>query len=282
MSSHSRRIFFLLNIFFFVSIFAVSSSQACRFWAAAAPHVQKEMVIRQLLEEPQSLKSLSGSCPDGWSVSYYEKSSPIIFRGSRSSYDDQRYDLAVNDVAEMNPGVVVAHLQQASSGCGQGAVDPYPLVRLDRGNEWLFIHTGDIDKGKLISLIGEGYLQKNPPSLCTGSPPDSWIDSELYFILILKEIDSHKGDVEAGLKYALAKLRETGEEGRLSFVLTDGHSLWSFRQDNGFFYTYDKEQGLSVVASTVPLPGEMQWNDFPENTLAVMYPGQEPRFIPVK
>lgn len=264
-------------------ILLVPASEACRFWGAVGETIPQKVTVKQLLQEPQSLKFLGEKYDDGWSVGYYENSEPIIFRGVWASHKDKHYDRSVNDVAQMQAKVIFGHLRKASSGCVEGVPNPHPFERVKNGKTWTFGHNGGIRKEILTELIGAEYLKNNIPNTCTYDPPDSWVDSELYFIYLLKEIEANRFDVVAGLQEALKKLyAKIDEKNRyLNFFLSDGTTLWAFRKGNTLFYSYDEQQKISYVSSTVP--GEKEsWQEFQEDTIAVLTTSEAPEFIPIQ
>ncbi len=254
-------------------------AEASRFWIAVGKKVPKEFIIDQLLNKPNSLKNMGDDYKDGWAIGYYDGDEPLVFRGSDSAFTDEYFDRAVYDISDLTPSLVIGHLRRATSGC-RGAVNPHPFERVAGGKTWLFGHNGAIDKKILIELIGETYLEKNPPKSCPNNPPDSWIDSELYFIYLLKEIEKAGGYVEDGLKNALNTLRGKIEADRreLNFFLTDGKTVWGYREGNTLFYKFDPKMKVTVFSSSVPDYKEDGWKNFPEAVIGVVDPSKETRF----
>jgi len=193
-----------VNIFsiflFLLLVFGNQTAYACRFWCAVGKNSSQGLISKQFLELPNSLKALGATYPDGWSVGYYLAEDPIIFRGSTASNADKDYDKAVRVISQQNPTIVFSHLRRASSGCVKGVSNPHSFKRIKGGKQWVFGHTGGIKKQLLMDLIGKEYLKENLPTTCTDNAPDSWIDSELYFILLLKNIEKNNFNVEKGLK----------------------------------------------------------------------------------
>lgn len=257
-------------------------AEACRFWSAVAEKVPANIIKEQLLETSSSLKFLGEEYPDGWSVGYYEDDVPMTFRGVWSSYIDEKFDRAVNDVSQMEPQVVFSHLRRASSGCVEGVPNPHPFEIYKNGKTWIFGHNGGIAKDILVDLIGEHYLKRNLPVVCTDNAPASWIDSELYFIYLMQNIEKEDFNVITGLKLALNKIYDRVEEDKrfLNFFLSDGESVWAFRKGTSLFYReYDT---ISYISSTIPDENQEGWMDFPENTIAEIKPNDRISFIPLK
>jgi len=259
---------------------AVPPARACRFWAAVSMGgIPGEVARKQLLEGPKSLKSLAHDNPDGWSVGYYGSSGPQVARGKDSAQNDADFDKAVLQAAAASPGVIVSHIRRAVSGC-TGVPNPHPFRRRAGDREWLFGHNGAVRKKVLIGLIGDAYLAEHPPAICADSPPDSWVDSELYFILILKAIDEQGGDVEKGITEALRSLSWAlrFEQRTLNFFLTDGDTVYAYRYGYSLYYSHQDKPPLSVVASSVPSADGSGWKSLDNGTLVIMRPGAAPAF----
>ncbi len=273
----------LRNVFLLWIVMAcvnVNYADACRFWCALGDRIPDVFVLNQMLNEDNSLKSLGVKYQDGWSVGYVDHDKFKIMRSDKASNVDRKYESSVKKVAEAESDIVVGHLRRASSGCVEGVPNPHPFVRQSQGKEWIFGHNGGMKKSVLIDLIGEKYLSKNSPLVCTDNPPETWIDSELYFIFLLQQIEHANGQVEQGLKIALEKIYSViPEENRyLNFFLSDGKKLWSFRKGLSLFYLDDKTTGLSAVSSSKP-DDYYGWKEFPENTIAVLDPENGIQFL---
>lgn len=256
---------------------------ACRFWCAVGENQPQKIMVKQLLQSPHSLKILGKEYADGWSVGYYREAEPVIYRGSDASNIDHNFDKAVYDVAQKPSPIIFSHLRRASSGCVEGVPNPHPFERTKGGKHWIFGHNGGIKKQLLIDLIGKEYLEANLPTTCISNPPDSWIDSELYFIFLLKNIEEDAFDVNEGLKKGLTKLYEAiGEKSKyLNFFLSDGKTLWAFRKGNTLFYYADQKEGVTIISSTIPDDDGKKWQIFPEDIIAQLGPSNAIKFFPI-
>lgn len=238
-----------------------------------------------LLSTKNSLKNLGKEYEDGWSVSYYDRNGNFITeRGYKSSLIDPKFESAVNVAAGNESDIVTAHLRRASSGCVTGVPNPHPFERYLGGKHegvWIFGHNGGIDKKLLIHLLGEDYINIHPPQVCLDDPPNSWIDSELYFMLLLKNIENSSDATEA-IKNTLQSLYEYIEEKNryLNFFLSNGKVVWAFRKGTSLFYK--NENGRYYISSTIPEENDAQWSEFPENTLGIFTTNQKPQFIPIR
>lgn len=276
------KIKFAALLFFF--IFFSSSGEACRFWVVVGENIDHKYVTDQLIREPNSLKKLGETYRDGWSVGFYDQGDEVVIRGQGSSSDDHKFDDAVRYIAVLEPEIIMGHLRRASSGCVQGVSNPHPFRIKYNNKTWLFGHNGGIKKEILIDLIGSSFLKAHPPSVCNDHPPDSWIDSELYFMLIMKTIKEHDDVTEDGITAALNKLYgKIPEPDRyLNFFLSDGKTVWALRKGNTLFYRFDPHKKMTVIASSIPNQDHEDWVEFPEDTLAVIASDQFPTFIRLK
>jgi hypothetical protein len=138
-------------------------------------------------------------------------------------------------------------------------------------------HNGTIDKSVLLGLIRPDYLAANPPE--HGSGQSEWIDSELYFILVLQTLEDFNWQVKPALGQVIRSLREdipgTGEQ--LNFFLTDGTTLWAYREGRSLYYLYDTSgTPYSAVASQYPSSSQGSWITMSDGQLVTMNQGSAP------
>jgi len=271
---------FLFLTFITFTVF-VTTANACRFWVAVGDPVKTETVVKQLLKDPFSLKSLGKEYKDGWSVGYFDGPQEIIYRSAMASDTDLAFVQMVQKAASEGSNIVYSHLRRASSGCVEGVPNPHPFIFEGNDQTWVFGHNGGIKKDILIQLIGDDYLNEHQPKVCNYNPPDSWIDSELYFIYLMKNIEEANWNVEAGLINGLhAIFEQVDDEDRyLNFFLSDSKTVWAFRKGNTLFY-YDSED-ISIVSSSVPTKDQLGWNKFPDYQIAVLEQGEAIHFFSV-
>ena len=278
MSIYKQRIG-VFTIVLFLSIiwvisFPVISSAECRFWAAISDEIPTEVIKDHLLKLPNSLKALALSNPDGWGIGYYDNAKARLLKGDIPADEDQLFEKSVLKVSSLRPKVAVAHIRRATSGC-RDVANPHPFKRYKNGKYWLFGHNGTISKKILIDLIGQEYLDKNSPNVCIYDAPNSWVDSELYFIFLLKCIEENQWNVESGIREGILELKSMmpGSNRGLNFFLTDGDILWSFRRGNSLYYYDHPDLRYSLVASMFPGNYQEEWIEVSENSLVVMKPG---------
>jgi predicted glutamine amidotransferase len=255
-----------------------TDAHSCRFWGIVSEHAPGGAIIEQLLSEPNSLKNLSYYNADGWAIAYCLDSTAVwsIERSSAPAIVDPRFDTVVASVASEHPWIAVAHVRTCSSGLCD-IPNPHPFEREKAGRHWLMGHNGTIDKSVLLDLIRPDYFDANPPQY--GVNEDEWIDTDLYFILLLQAIEDHGYDIKPALGEVIQHLREAipGEAEKLNFFLTDGATLWAYRQGNTLYYTYDTgDTAYAAVASQYPSSSPENWVMMDEGRLATLTPSMPP------
>ncbi len=271
------------------------AAQACRFWALVGDGYPQEMIEDHLRSgSSANLKGLASSHPDGWGFAWRLPPSipapldrPII-RRSRVAADDPwsgEYDAAVDEIIAASPNIAVGHIRRCSDqrdSCRCEIPNPHPFQR----EGFLFAHNGTIPVDVLISLLLE-----DDPEYITHHPPDyagAFIDSELYFLYLLKAIDAHPEmtRVEA-LRQAIFRLAGV-TNCRLNFVLVSGDTLYALRYvptiegDPVRYYPANVPSPPFWVAASQALGSHMpDWGTIPPRSLAVLVPGEEAVFYPV-
>lgn len=284
MSSDRR----LVKAFFFVAAIALMSSSSvlgsvlsnqtsslheCRLWGIASSSIPHDVVLDELVRLPNSLKSLGASNPNGWGLGYYNGFQPIVLRGQLPANTDPNFDAAAEQVAESGAQIALGHVRRASSGL-TNIPDPHPFQRSDNNAIWLFCHNGGIDKSILINLIGSQYLASHQPTV--GSNQAQWIDSELYFIYILKCCEQSNWNIEQGISTAVVNICNSvsGTSETLNFLLTNGQTLWGFRKGNTLYY-YNGSQ-YTTIASQYPGSSQGSWITISDYYLVTLAPGYAP------
>jgi len=180
---------------------------------------------------------------------------------------------AVKSVAGNNADLVIGHLTENALACQDGVE---PVHRYRNGKSWIFSSSGGIGKDLFVKLIGDDYLKANPPIMC-GDHPESWMESELYFIYLLKHIQE-AGDVQKGLEQAIKGLELAQTEvqgGDRNFYLTDGTDLWIYRKGSSIYYTFKEREQMPMISSD-KLGGK--WQEIPQDTLTRVQPSEQPTF----
>jgi predicted glutamine amidotransferase len=250
-----------------------SASHECRLWGITSTSLPPDVVLNQLINLPNSLKALGASNPNGWGLGFYNNTQPTVLRGQAAANTDPNFNLAASEVAVSGAIIAVGHVRRASSGL-VNIPDPHPFERYKDGKYWLFCHNGGIDKTTLINLIGTQYLTQNPPSV--GSNQGQWIDSELYFIYILKCCEQSNWNVQEGITKAIVSICNTvpGTGETLNFLLTDGQTLWGFSKGNTLYYYKDPQ--YLAIASQYPTTSQGAWITISDFNLVTLLKGNTP------
>ena len=262
----------------------------CRMWGAISTqfnYLPEDLVKSDLDTDPNSIRELTRTYnEEGWGMAYYPEFGdvPNIIRGSVQAYNDPNYIYAVDTVAAATPKVALVHVRNCTQGCcvnlGSDIDDPHPFYRQKEGKTWLFMHNGDINKNSLKNLIGSEYLAANPPNgsgipLCDPDDDNLVVDSELYFLLVLKNIEANNWSVEKGIiETARLSLMHSSSA---NFILTDGYTMWALRSGQDLAFYHDAS-GNSVVASEPP-NGSAGWTTMSDNQLVILRPGKAPEVI---
>jgi predicted glutamine amidotransferase len=238
-------------------------------------------VIRaHLIDLPDSIKNLGYANGNGWSVGYYPDGviDPEVSRGQSSAYGDPAFDTAAESAAAATPRIAVSHVRLCSSGlCA--IPNPHPFEREKNGKHWLMGHNGTISKSVLIGLIDADYLAANPP--LNGTSQSNWIDSELYFLLMLQTIEDNDWVVAPALQDVVRMVRNAGGAGNgINFFITDGTTLWAYREGYSLYYVYD-DTGFpcSAVASSYPTGSQGDWVRLSDGQFITLHPDRAPEVV---
>jgi len=266
---------------------ALENLHACRFWGMISDKAPKEIVLGHL----SALRKFGPSNNNGWGIAYYFNSEdscmlarPLILRGGSRADIDPDYERAIEEMATHNPRAGVGHVRLATSGhCN--VPNPHPF----KEKNMLFAHNGTIDQKVLVRLIRQKYLDEYPLDY-----HEPYIDSELYFIYLLKTMEENPSMSMEQVIRNVAKtlydsLTAVAYESKLNFVLTDGDNLWALRfatTDVGYYTVYyypssDTALPKTWAVASEPLSSESEWRLLDNYTLIVLKPSELPVFIPI-
>lgn len=177
----------------------------CRMMGIVAPHGLDAELVARFREQARGRVAL-GDSPghaDGWGIAYYEAGRPTYAgRSTADALDDPLYGLAVAELRKRRPtGPVVAHVRKASAGA-RSVENTHPFT----SGAWTFCHNGTV--------------------WGVAEPGES--DSRAIFQRLLAEL-AHGWDA----RQAIARVVEHVETLRytsLTFLLTDGHTLYGLRK----------------------------------------------------
>ncbi|MFH1143219.1 MAG: class II glutamine amidotransferase, partial [Candidatus Eisenbacteria bacterium] len=269
----------------------------CRFWALIGSDYPDSLIRDHLRdggapETLDNLMELARDNYDGWGLGYFPSSpweeafrAPILRRGGPAADNphEPEYGLAVDEMNEVRPRAVVAHVRRGTSG-HFGIPNPHPFQH--RG--MIFAHNGTTVVSAMESYLDK-YLSGHPPDYTHGAGTTGHIDSELYFLCLLKYIDEHpEQDFATALAGAVQNFVATIGGGSLNFVLTDGDTLYALHFDYGTnpvaYYPRPvigeggRASPFWAVASQ-PMGSETSaWATIPNYTLGVFVSGAAPQF----
>jgi len=268
----------------------ITREHNCRMWGALSEtDIPDTMMTNHLIGDPtnypDSLKRLGSANQDGWGLISYDGAgaTTTMERNGLRADTDGTFNTAATALQAANPKIAFGHVRNGSSGCGGVNVDdPHPFYRTMNSKNWSFIHNGTIDKTALTTLL-DGYHVTNPPNCsdiadCAPCASDDWVDSELWFLLILKHIEANGWIVEDGLLDAIDAL-ETAVGGTIgkNFILSDGYSLWAYRMARDLYYLDDvTANDVAVVASVYPSSAQGNWVLVSDGQLIKLSPGKSP------
>jgi predicted glutamine amidotransferase len=251
----------------------------CRFWGAiAASTLDSTVIVNQLITLPQSLENLSPSNRNGWALINFslESSTPAIRRGLHAAYEDPIYNIVVNQTATDSSRIVMGHVRNCTSGLCD-IPNPHPFHRFKNGRHWFLGHNGSVLKEVLIDLIRPEYLEANPPE--NGESFEEWIDSELYFLYILQTLEDHNWQMAPALGEVVELLRFhiPWDHEQLNFIMTDGQTLWAYRDGISLYYQFNTEgQIYTAVASEYPGEEQNNWTEMEDGQLITLRQGIPP------
>lgn len=273
----------IAGLFCIILVTSAGTGEACRLYGAISNDLPDGVLQSHLITAFNSVKNLARSGNiDGWGIAYVPEygDRAIIKRGALRAFRDAGYDELVKSLETARPKITIAHIRYCTSGCcahgKERLKDPHPFYRDKDGKRWIFVHNGGVSVKRMKKLIGGEYLQKNPPngsdiSACA----DKVVDSELYFLHILKNIEENNGDAITGIIAAVGQIVKHGEHGGMNFILSDGKTIWAFRKGglilhHKLYYFYDPERGYSAVATQYPTKSKGGWISMDNYELVVL------------
>jgi len=173
-----------------------------------------------LHEAPRSLSQLSREHPHGGGLAVHARESGwMLHKHAACAAEDRRFD----DVAASARGeVLLAHIRKKTVGETK-MENTHPFRR----GSWVFAHNGTIED---IPFLAEN----TSPSRAKEIEGDT--DSERYFAYLLTAMDeAHAHERDAALRSALDRARVRASFGAANFLLSNGASLYAFREKRTLF-----------------------------------------------
>ena len=259
------------------SNFGCSADHQCRFWGMIGNNLPADVVQDDLINLQFSLKNLGAYNDDGWGLAFYNSSGNYIFRGKPSAYSDPNFDQAVQNITTSNAYISVGHVRQASSGA-TAIPNPHPFNRTKNGRVWMFGHNGGLDKTKLKNLIGQDYLDQNPPTVGANWSDSDVVDSDLYMLYVMKCIEQNGWNATLGISEAVADI-SAADYGAMNFFLTEGETLWGFRRGITLYYYYNSTAPYATIASQPPNSTQQGWTLLYDYNLIILTKDNPPIII---
>jgi len=198
-------------------------------------------------------KVRSGAGPghkDGWGVVLYDGSTPnYLAREPKSASADPKYLEVSDKLAKVQEGILLAHLRKATKNGGPPSVEnTHPFVN----GRWAFAHNGGIRKFNIKPQGLKGIT-----------------DSERFFRLLLNRFE-RDNSFEDALTWSVSFVRRNFDYSSLNFVLSDGDTIYAYRdcnEDENYYSMLYKRSKNEVVVSQEPLAGG-DWESIPNRNLA--------------
>lgn len=263
----------------------------CSMWAAISNYIEDGIIYDHLIGDIHSLKNLSQTVnPDGWGIAYYLNfgDTLAIERGALRAYNDPDYDSVVVQLDISKPKITLAHIRNCGSGCCchgcETIPNPHPFLRYKNDKNWIFAHNGHVSKSLLYDLIGEEYLEENPPDgsgipECDPSDTSLIVDSELYFLYLLKHIEKNNWNTFNGVITAITELVYIDASAALNFILSDGYNIWAFRKGASLYYLYDSLSNYCTAATIYPSGQQGDWQLLSNYELVCLSADESPILI---
>ncbi|MFQ6611388.1 MAG: class II glutamine amidotransferase, partial [Fidelibacterota bacterium] len=257
----------LFKRFFFLPCLALvllSSVWGCRLWAVMASsesglYNSGTLDLSYLYQELELLQQQGGietnpwpyNNNDGWGVAYYYRPGLHLLATSTRSAEPAATDttLFTGLISSLlspysHATIALGHVRSASSGAVD-IPDPHPFIFQDSENTYTFIHNGSVDKSTLLNLLTDdeadySWIDQHPPQTYGYGDwhTDGWdyvIDSELFFLWIVKCIQESEGNVETGINNAVSNLEILRPNDHKNFIFSDGTDLYAYRSNTLLF-----------------------------------------------
>ncbi|MEO1268730.1 MAG: class II glutamine amidotransferase [Myxococcota bacterium] len=205
--------------------------------------VIQSQVHQSLVEADNALAVQSQKHPDGWGVAYYVADAPHVVKGVFPAVEDHIFRRVSGVVASQT---VLAHIRKATVG-EVNTLNSHPFQH----GSWVFAHNGQVEG---FAEVKEELQQHITPTLRRYILGDT--DSETLFYLFLSHLsrltDMHRrGAQSETVALALSRMvrqvrsiadrRPDQERSKLTFVVTDGHTMVGLRSGTTLmFSTYKR------------------------------------------
>lgn len=245
----------------------------CRLFAFRS-HAPRD-VRAELLEQRNSLKTLSREHCDGWGIATWDPSrGPNVVRGIAAAHADPGFATAAS------PGpsnLLFAHVRQASVG-NVMLENVHPFAR----GPWAFMHNGTLTDFHRHREALEGHIDPDLRATLT-----STTDSERCFLLFLTALRARTGRLDqispreaAAAIATVMRLVERhtdvagGLPSSMNFLASDGRILVASRRGRSLYVSDGVTRGAfpacgypldQVAIASEPASDDQPWNEVAEN-----------------
>ncbi len=177
----------------------------CRLFGVRADH---PVDLRHALttgERP--FHELGEKHPHGWGIGWYHRGRAHVRHEAHSAANSRDFPHVAGRIRTC---VALAHVRKATCGA-VSAANCHPF----RQDNWLFAHNGSVEREPLWAKLADRHR--------TGIHGET--DSEVLFHWLLQCVE-REGSLSEGLRHAVDGV---GKYTGLNFVLTDGLSLYAYR-----------------------------------------------------
>jgi glutamine amidotransferase len=209
---------------------------------------------------------------DGWAASGFKDGRAVYFARSTKPADTCKaeYQEAIDRVGKSGSPIVISHFRK-TSGTPPIISNTHPF----HWRDWVFAHQGTVFGAEASIPLNE-------------TAPFGDTDSERLFFWIWEEIHA-TADPTAALVAMLKKAREQLVYSSLNFLMSDGQTLWAYREfsdkrmEKGetleeretYYSLYTAQTGQSAIVCSEPLEKvSKEWSPLAQHTLAVFTAGK--------
>ncbi len=229
-------------------------------------------VVFPFFNADRPFKSFIKEHGHGWGIGWYKNGIPKIFKEGLSEKGSADY-YEFNKVKEVKSKIIIAHLRKIKSEY-KFNINSQPF----RYKNWLFAHNGGINKERVFNILEERCRKL----ITSGTNLDSYTDSELYFLMIMQELDK-RGNILNAIKETINKIKMFGDYTGLNFLLSDGEQLYAFRDASRkhdyyslFYIKRDVNQinnsEKAVLICSEKLTYKEQWEEIKLGSLIIVEP----------
>lgn len=210
---------------------------------------------------------------DGWGLSGHSGSRAVFFGRSagNAAKEKSAFQTAAQRASQSKSPVLISHFRKASAGAAAvGNSHPFHF------RDWVFAHNGTVFNAASALALGEAQ-------------PQGQTDSERLGLWLMEKMVTAM-DPTAVLVESIQQLREKTTYSSLTFLMSNGKSLWAYREfgdknlekgeslddRDGYFSLVWTFVDNTFIVSSEPLPelGHL-WKALPNQTLAYFESGMD-------